>query len=741
MGNFLTNISRSFKGHKNVVIIIMVALVVELISATQYYYAHNLLEKEMDSRAEGELSIKAVLIKGILNMAENTMKEHIWDFKRNISRPDSMFAATERTIENSPQVKGFCLAFVPYYYPEKGQLFEPYIYKEGNNKILKQLGGENKHDYTQHPAFQRMVKEKIPFWSDPYDYVTSNSVSSLITFSYPLLDNKNNLVAVCGLDLSLEQIGDTLNYRHIYPSSFNLLLTESGKIISRPSSHHVKYGDIEQVVRLINDSTVKRETSKSGRTKYIEFESEKDKDNGVIYFANMKGKPKWQVVVVSYEKEIYGKLYWMRINLLFLLLLAFGFLWYIIQKYAKNEKKLHQANIKQELISSELRIAQAIQKNMLPKKYPPFPERDDINIYGSLVPAKEVGGDIFDFFLRDEKLFFCIGDVSGKGVPSAIVMAEIHSKFRMASAHENDPAHIMQTLNTSSCEGNDTNIFVTFFIGVLDLPSGRLRYCNAGHDFPFIVSQSAEQVVSPLPVKPNLPIGLFDDFHYEKQEIYLEYDTTLFLYTDGLTEAKNKVHKQFDTDRIAETLNNNANALPEEIIQKMNEQVHLFVEDAEQSDDLTMLAIKYTRKAYDYSLKESITLKNDIKQVKDLNSFVKSITDKLNMETSQAKNIKLAVEEAVVNVMDYAYPIGTEGDITLQALYNGRKLKFIISDNGIAFDPTKSSVADTSLSVEDRPVGGLGLLLVREMMDSINYERVNGKNTLTLITVYPKKEK
>ena len=182
MGNFLTNISRSFKGHKNVVIIIMVALVVELISATQYYYAHNLLEKEMDSRAEGELSIKAVLIKGILNMAENTMKEHIWDFKRNISHPDSMFAATERTIENSPQVKGFCLAFVPYYYPEKGQLFEPYIYKEGNNKILKQLGGENKHDYTQHPAFQRMEKEKIPFWSDPYDYVTSNSVSSLITF-------------------------------------------------------------------------------------------------------------------------------------------------------------------------------------------------------------------------------------------------------------------------------------------------------------------------------------------------------------------------------------------------------------------------------------------------------------------------------------------------------------------------------------------------------------------------------
>ena len=741
MGNFLTNISRSFKGHKNVVIIIMVALLVELISAAQYYYAHNLLEKEMDSRAEGELSIKAVLVKGMLNTAENTMKEHIWDFKRNISRPDSMFAATERMIENLPNVKGFCLAFVPYYYPEKGKFFEPYVYKEGDHTVLKQLGAENKHDYTKHPAFQRMVKEKTPFWSDPYKYTTSNSVSSLITFSYPLLDNKNNLVAVCGLDLSLEQIGDTLNYRHIYPSSFNLMLTQSGEIISRPSSHHVNYDDVEQVVRLINDSTVKRTTSRSGRTKYIIFKSEKDNDRGVIYYANMRGEPKWQVVVVSYEKEIYRNLYWMRINLFFLLLLAFGFLWYIIHKYAKNEKELQLANIKQESIDSELRIAQRIQMDMLPKKYPPFPERDDINIYGSLVPAKEVGGDIFDFFLRDEKLFFCIGDVSGKGVPSAIVMAEIHSKFRMASAHENNPAYIMQTLNISSCEGNESNIFVTLFIGVLDLPSGRLRYCNAGHDVPFIVSNSDEQVVTSLPVKPNLPIGLFDNFQYEKQSIYLGYDTTLFLYTDGLAEAKNKTHKLFGVDHISETLKNNANALPEELIQKMNEQVHLFVEDAEQSDDLTMLAIKYTRKADDYSLKESITLKNDIKQVKDLNSFVKSITDKLNMETSQAKNIKLAVEEAVVNVMDYAYPIGTEGDITLQALYNGRKLEFIISDNGIAFDPTQSSVVDTSLSVEDRPVVGLGLLLVRELMDSINYERVKCKNTLTLIVAYPKKEK
>ena len=736
----MKNIGQYVKKHRSVVIIILVALFLELISAAQYYYTHNLLEDELDARAVSELSIKAVLVKGILNIGEKTLEEHVWDFKRSLSNPDSIFAATERTIINSPQVKGFCLAFVPNYYPKKGRLFEPYVYREGNNNIVKQLGIENKHDYTQHPAFQRMEKELTPFWSDPYEYKTENSVTSLTTFSYPLLDSQNKLVAVCGLDLSLEQVGDTLNYRHIYPSSFNLLLTQSGEIISRPSASHVKSHDVEQVVRLINDSTVKRCLSKNGRSKYIAFKSEKDHDDGIIYYANMKGKPKWQVVVVNYEDEIYGDLYWMRVNLFLLLLLAVALLGYIIHKYAQNEGELHRAHLKQERIDSELRIAQNIQMDMLPKVFPPYPERNDIQIFGSLVPAKEVGGDIFDFFLRDEKLFFCIGDVSGKGIPSAIVMAGMRSHFRMSSVHEKNPARIMQNLNIYSCDGNESNIFVTFLVGVLDLPSGRLRYCNAGHDIPFVISASDKQSVTSLPLIANLPLGLFDDFKYEMQETYLNKETTLFLYTDGLTEAMNKAHEQFGVNRVEEALRDCVDASPEEMVQVMNKQVHLFMENEEQSDDLTMLSIKYIPKSDEFENEEEITLKNDVRNVKDLNAFVKSVTDKLDIDTSQARNIKLAVEEAVVNVMDYAYPVGTEGDITVRVMYNDKKLKFVIIDSGIAFDPTEAAKADTTLSVEERPIGGLGLLLVRELMDSINYERIDNKNHLTLITEYRKEK-
>ena len=734
MGKIPGNIFKALKGHKNVLFIIAAALLVELFSAAQYYYAHDLLEKELDHRAEGELRVKAILIRGILNVMAKTVDEHVWDIKRNINRPDSMFDVATRIIQNTHKAEGSCLVFTPGFYASKDSLFEPYAYKSGNGIEVKDLCANGDHDYTQHPAYKKMEKELKPFWSDPYVNETDSTKMSLTTYSYPLKDSNDRLIAICGLDVSLEQIGDTLNARHIYPSSFNLLLTQSGELISGPSSHHPKAHDIEQVIRLINDSTVPRDSSQSGHSKRIIFKSEYDNSRACLYYANMKGSPHWQLAVVCYDNEVYGDLYLMRIKIFLLMLLGLGVLGYVIYRFANNERKLNKAKIQQELLSSELRIAQEIQMGMLPKEFPPYPDRNDLQLFGSLVPAREVGGDVYDFFLRDEKLYFCIGDVSGKGVPSAIIMAKIHAQFRMASVHETNPAHIMQTLNISSCESNEKNIFITFFIGVLDLPTGLLRYCNAGHDIPYLLTSTEGRDVVQLPVIANIPIGLFADFMFKSQETVISQDTSIFRYTDGLTEAKNEAHEQFGISRIEQVLAKNAQADPETIVNKMNRQVHQFMEQEEQSDDLTMLAIRYTPKRNEYTHEEGITLKNDIRCVDQLNDFVKSITDKLDIDTSKAHNIKLAVEEAVVNVMEYAYPTGTTGDIGIHAMYNERKLKFIITDSGVAFNPTKASLADTTLGVEERPVGGLGLLLVRELMDSINYERINHKNTLTLIT-------
>ena len=245
-------------------------------------------------------------------------------------------------------------------------------------------------------------------------------------------------------------------------------------------------------------------------------------------------------------------------------------------------------------IENELNIAHKIQMSMLPKTFPAYPNRSDIDIFGSLTPAKAVGGDLFDFYIHDEKLFFCIGDVSGKGVPASLVMAVARSLFRNVSAHVSEPEPIVKALNDAMTQSNDSNMFVTIFVGVLDLATGQLRYCNAGHDAPLLIG--AEGCTS-LPCDPNLPIGVMEDWRFTQQDLTMQPGSTIFLYTDGLNEAENKDHEQFGMERVVQTAEQTkAEGITqsEAIVGRMTEDVTRFVDGAEQSDDLTMLAIRYT---------------------------------------------------------------------------------------------------------------------------------------------------
>ena len=245
-------------------------------------------------------------------------------------------------------------------------------------------------------------------------------------------------------------------------------------------------------------------------------------------------------------------------------------------------------------IESELKIAHDIQMSMLPKTYPPFPERRDIDVYGMLKPAKGVGGDLFDFYIRDERLFFCIGDVSGKGIPAALFMTVTRSLFRNVSSYTSDPSAIVYALNKTLADGNETNMFVTIFVGVLNLQTGILHYCNGGHDAPMLIGRD----VGVLPCNSNLPLGVISDFKFSMQEISIDPGTTIFLYTDGLNEAEDSSHAQFGDARImnvAKRLLADNQHQPQNTIDAMNKAVQNFVGDAEQSDDLTMLAIRLVR--------------------------------------------------------------------------------------------------------------------------------------------------
>ena len=251
----------------------------------------------------------------------------------------------------------------------------------------------------------------------------------------------------------------------------------------------------------------------------------------------------------------------------------------------KQMEELRQFNEAKGRIEGELKVAKDIQLSMLPKPYQPD-DRDALDIYGSLTPAREVGGDLYDFFILGDKLYFCIGDVSGKGVPAALVMAKTLNQFRNVARYEDDLPQIISSINKTTCEGNDTCIFVTFFMGVLDLSTGLLRCCNAGHNKPFIKGEE-------MPVKPGLPLGVSNEAPYVVMEYTVPSDAMLFLYTDGLTEAKNGQSEMFGRERLMAHLKSGADCKSQ--IEEMTQAVHEFVGDAPQSDDLTMLAIRYMR--------------------------------------------------------------------------------------------------------------------------------------------------
>jgi sigma-B regulation protein RsbU (phosphoserine phosphatase) len=201
---------------------------------------------------------------------------------------------------------------------------------------------------------------------------------------------------------------------------------------------------------------------------------------------------------------------------------------------------------------------------------------------------------LFDFYFRDDKLFFCIGDVSGKGVPASLFMAVTRSVFRTVSVHESMPNNIVTIMNTIIADMNKTQMFVTLFVGVLDLPTGHLHYCNAGHDAPLLIGDG----IGELPCDPNIPVGFLPSWEYSLQEAQISTGTTIFLFTDGLTEAMDANYNQFQMERINDVASqalSQQQQEPHQLINKMTDAVHQFVGDAEQSDDLTMMAIQYIR--------------------------------------------------------------------------------------------------------------------------------------------------
>jgi sigma-B regulation protein RsbU (phosphoserine phosphatase) len=427
----------------------------------------------------------------------------------------------------------------------------------------------------------------------------------------------------------------------------------------------------------------------------------------------------WHIEIIIPDEELFHDLNHIGSIVGLLMIIGLALLVFIMSRSTKAMRNAIEFAEKNQRMEGELEVAQTIQMAMLPKVFPPFADRLDLNVYGIVNPAKEVGGDLYDFYVRSEKLFFCVGDVSGKGVPAALIMATTRSLFRSVTAHEEEAAEIVSEMNNALAEANEQNMFITLFLGVLDLNSGKLEYCNAGHNAP-VVMRGKGQETRKVEVVANIPIGVMADYPYQAQEMEMAYNDLLFLYTDGLTEAENTAHAQYGEERMMAALERARAYQPRFMVEAMQREVTTFAGAAPQSDDLTMLAIRYQQPA--------LFMRNDIQQIPTLAEWV----EWLNIPTELSMSVNLALEEIVANVMLYAYPHNRNGRVLVESWRNRGAIYFAITDSGIEFDPTAQKEADTTLPAEEREIGGLGIHIVRHLMDEITYRRQDGQNILIL---------
>ena len=562
------------------------------------------------------------------------------EVERNLGSPEQVFDALEREISVN-QLLGCFAAFEPDYFKGQGRWFEAYVYRADSSRYDRQQIGSPNHDYFNGPWYKKGLsrdRKDLGYLTSPY---FDNSVDSSMYCSYvlPIFDRQGRKVGVYGVDL---------NYLWI-----NKVIAEVEKIIKREffdidESIQDRDGVINFSVQFIDSKGNRVLGSDSLDINILKAEQEQVFSNlgmrdlkGTPYYVNYKPLPytDWTVAVIQHRDLVFtwgGVLsffiaFCMVVGSLVILFFTswsirratkpLGFLSDSAQEVAKgnfdaplptfrhNDEVAQlrdsfgtmQQSLKQYMedlkasttakaaLESELNIARDIQLSKVPTE---FPQRPDFDIYASMTPAKAVGGDLYDFFVRDNELLFCLGDVCGKGVPAALFMMETRSLFRAYAADEDRPDRIVLKMNKTLNEHNESLMFVTLFVGILDLTTGELRYCNAGHETPLVINKEFKQ----LPFEGVCPVGVVADPPYVMQTVHIEPQTTILVYTDGLDEAMTADKEKIGNERIFNEVScaiQNGQTGPKELIERLKQAVHDFVGDAEQSDDLTLLAIRF----------------------------------------------------------------------------------------------------------------------------------------------------
>ena len=572
----------------------------------------------------------------LMQRVEIASDNFMWLPLRHLDVADSMFVYSRRILTCNPDLNGCSIAFEPDFFPDKGHYFSAYTYNDDGKFDTTQEGNPS-YDYHYMDWYQAPKLLDEPVWIEPFaDFNPEDVYAEEIIASYcrPMKDSKGHYVGTFSTDISMEWISQTISAVKPYPNSYCIMIGQSGTFFVHPDTTKLLRESIftptlEHPDTALTNLGHAMQRGETGVRKLV-FEG---KESYVFY--KPLGITGWSVAMVCPESDIFGgymRLYKIVIFIviagLILMRLAFS---RIIKRELKPlntlalqaetiasgqfDKTLPRDNRIDEIgkltqsfsdmqhslvnyiselkrttavkasIESELKVASDIQMGMIPRVFPPFPERQDIDLYASMTPAKVVGGDLYDYFLQNERLYFCVGDVSGKGIPAAMFMAITRDLFRIIAQQNRSPWEIATMMNNFLVKDNDQSMFVTMFIGMIDLPKGRLEFCNCGHNVPILDGQFLEMATT------NQPLGLWECNAFEGEVIDDISNRQLLVYTDGLNEAENERQERLGDDRLLEAMQGTEQLTSEEIIHRLKVVVSNHRAGAEPNDDLTLLCL------------------------------------------------------------------------------------------------------------------------------------------------------
>ena len=380
-------------------------------------------------------------------------------------------------------------------------------------------------------------------------------------------------------------------------------------------------------------------------------------------------------------------------------------------------------------IDKELEFAKEIQSSALPGTFPAFPKRKELDIYALMDPAKEVGGDFYDFYITDnDVLNFVIADVSGKGIPAAMFMMRAKTELKSLTEHDIPVGDVFTRGSEALCEGNDAMMFVTAWQGGIDLDNGHMNFANAGHNPPLVRHGNGK--FEYLRTKAGFVLAGMEGVKYKTQSLDLEKGDIIFLYTDGVTEATNAAKELYGEERLINAINSREFTDMKELCEFIKKDVDTFVGDAPQFDDITMMAFAYIGKP---PIPEIHFDEAGIDDIPAVTAFVESELEKINCPQRAVIQLNVAIDEIYSNIVKYAYP-GEKGPVTVSLLIKDdpRCIYVKFRDSGIPYNPLTKDDPDITLSADERTIGGLGIYMVKKTMDDVKYKYENGENILTV---------